>query len=185
MSYKGEVVPSKRKLLEHEGRQTSDGLLTRTVRYIATPPSRTNVRAQATVLASSQAPRLLRPRPSDLDGCIVRDASNKRAHVVALARHKRLIHRLPAPPKALKQHLKARRPTPHPDTRSPTDPHLRRRLARKLLDARERPHRALVARLVARTIDAFEPARAAGPAPGFDRPAGGVAHDYVGVVGRA
>ena len=39
--------------------------------------------------------------------------------------------------------------------------------------------------LVAGTVDALEAARAARPAPGFHRVPGGIAHYYVGVVGRA
>jgi hypothetical protein len=80
------------------------------------PTRRTHARARAykrppptCVRVRSQTPRLLRPRPADLDGRLVRDAQHERAHLVALARHERLEHRVAALPKPAEEHLEARR----------------------------------------------------------------------------
>ncbi len=56
---------------------------------------------------------------------------------------------------------------------------------RELLDARKGAHGALVARLVAGAVHAFEAARAAGPAACFERAPVRVADDDVRVVRRA
>jgi len=56
---------------------------------------------------------------------------------------------------------------------------------RELLDPRKGAHGALVARFVARTVHAFEAARAAGPGARFERVPPRVADDDVRVVRRA